>query len=95
MIKTSTRQHLPWVLKFPHFNAHYLLLSPGLKTDVAGRHTAQVIETSLQIALFNNHKLMHVRGGVLDLTFATESLSKRIRWSVGHASLPDWRDEAN
>ena len=63
------------------FNAHHPILSSP-KTNEAGIHIAEVLESCPEIALLNNGEPTHTRGGRLDLTLVTATLSPRVRWEV-------------
>ena len=71
------------------FNAHHPIIAPTRRSDAAGRHIASVLESCPEIALLNDPEPTHVRGGVLDLTFATATLGERIRWSVDDTVTSD------
>ncbi|XP_069995870.1 uncharacterized protein [Penaeus vannamei] len=58
------------------------MLNPRKRPNAAGIHIAEVFDTFPEIALLNTQEPMDVKGGVLDLTFATATMVERIRWCV-------------
>ena len=71
------------------FNAHHPAFSVSRKFNPAGYNVAAVLEACPEIALLNTKEPTHVGGGVLDLTFATATLSERIRWSIDETITSD------
>ena len=71
------------------FNAHMAMLNPRKRPNAAGIHIAEVLETFPEIALLNTKEPTHVKGGVLDLTFATATMVERIRWCVDDTVTSD------
>lgn len=47
---------------------------------MAGYRIAYVLEIFPEIALLDTQEPMHEKGGVLDVTFPTATMVKRIRW---------------
>ncbi|XP_066945256.1 uncharacterized protein [Macrobrachium rosenbergii] len=68
------------------FNAHHPLLSSPTITNQAGEHVAYSLEEFEGVALLNTGQSTHIRGGRLDLTFATTTIRHLTRWQV-HPTL--------
>ena len=68
------------------FNAHHPLLHSVSRATPQGSHIAEILDDCPGVTLLNNGEPTHVRGGRLDLTMASASLTDRLTWGI-HASL--------
>lgn len=71
------------------FNAHHPVLASSAPSNAAGTAIAAALEDSPAIFLVNSPASTHVRGGTLDLTFASEALRPIIQWSILNDVLSD------
>ncbi|XP_068222183.1 uncharacterized protein [Palaemon carinicauda] len=68
------------------FNAHHPILSFPSTTSPSGEHIPFALGELEGVTLLNTEQPTHLRGGRLDLTFATTAMRHLTRWQV-HSTL--------